>query len=138
MREDQMVSPALRTKAHILGTNEVCWGREDIEPALFELAQAGQVILGFDILELLSEGSVRLWGTSSYDMDSSLRTKPWDECVRLSYELARKDVADTQRLTGLPSPLNNLWYCVVTADQLSAVKLKPGEIWVEVRPKKNE
>ena len=69
IREDQVVSERLRIRARVLpGDREVCWTRDDIEAALREVADAGYVILGFDILEPLSGGEFQDWGTSAYDI----------------------------------------------------------------------
>jgi hypothetical protein len=125
MREDQIVSEALQQKAHVLPNGEVCWSGDNIETALREIANAGQVILGFDILEPLSGEKLRDWGTSGYEMDVFLKSKPWDECVTLALDAAIKDVRDTQRLTGLKGPYSDLWYCVVSTDRLSS-KCKSG------------
>ena len=133
-----MVSEPLRLKAHVLHTDEVCWARDDIEAALRELANADQVVLGFDIMELLPGGSPCIQGTSAYDMDAFLPSKSWKECVALALELSIKDVRDTQRLTGLKAPHSHLWYCVVTVDQLGAAKLKPGEILVKLPAKQDD
>ena len=80
MREDEMVSEHLRLKVHVLDDGEVSWGGADIEAALREIADAGQVILGFAILEPLSGGKLRPWGTSAYKVDAFLHSKSWDEC----------------------------------------------------------
>lgn len=132
MREDEMVSEPLRLSAHVLDNGEVCWGGDDIVAALREIAGAGQVILGFDMLEPLSGGKLRPWGTSGYSVDSFLESKPWDECVTLALDAAIRDVHDTQRLTGLKPPYSDLWYCVTSVDQLGEAKLRklPREIWV--------
>jgi hypothetical protein len=115
IREDQIVCERLRMKARVLpGDREVCWSRDDIEPALREIADEGYVILGFDILEPLSAGELMPWGTSAYDMGPVLKSKPWDECVSLALDAAIKDVNDTQRLTGLKPPHSHLWYCVIS------------------------
>jgi hypothetical protein len=123
MREDQIVSEALQLKAHVLPNGEVCWRGDDVETALREIANAGQVILGFDILEPLSGEKLRDWGTSAFDMGLSLQSKSWKECVALSHELALKDVRDTQRLTGLKPPYDDLWYLVVTVGPEEAAEL---------------
>ncbi len=113
IREDQVVSERLRIRARVLpGDREVCWTRDDIEAALREVADAGYVILGFDILEPLSGGEFQDWGTSAYDIGPFLKSKPWDECVSLALDAAIKDVRDTHRLTGLKPPHSHLWYCV--------------------------
>ena len=80
MLEIELVSEGMKSRAHILQTSEVCWGGADIEAALREIADAGQVILGFDILEPLSGGKLRPWGTSAYKVDAFLHSKSWDEC----------------------------------------------------------
>lgn len=133
MREDQVVSEPLRLKAHILPNGEVCWGGDDIEAALREIADAGQVILGFDIIEPLSGGKLRDCGTSGYQMDQLLESEPWDECVTLALDLSIKDVRDTLRLTGLKAPWSDLWYCVCSVDQLREAKLRqlPNRIIVK-------
>jgi hypothetical protein len=118
VREDQIVSDPLRLKAHVLPNGEVCWGGDDIESALREIADAGQVILGFDILEPLSGGKFKAWGTSGYEMDAFLESKSWDECVALAFELSVKDFRDTLRLTGLKAPWSDVWYCVSSVDRL--------------------
>jgi hypothetical protein len=118
MREDQMVSEPLRIKAHVRPNGEVCWGGDDIVAALREVADAGQVILGFEILEPLSEGKVKVWGWSGYEMDAFLDSVPWNECVRLALDAAIKDVRDTKRLTGLEPPYSDLWYLVTSIDRL--------------------
>lgn len=56
-------------------------------------------------------------------MDALLQSRPWAECVELARDFAIRDVADTQRLTGLEPPHRELWYCVATADQLEARRL---------------
>jgi len=115
VREDQIVSELLRTKAHVLpGGREVCWGGDDIEAALREIAGAGHVILGFDIVEPLPGGEIKYRGTSGYETSAYLQSKPWDECISLALEAAIKDVRDTPRLTGLKAPYSHLWYCVVS------------------------
>lgn len=123
MREDKIVAEELRRRAWVLDNDEVCWNGDDIESALCEIADAGLVILGFDIFERLSGGKIRAWGTSAYEMDASLQAKTWGECIPLARDLAIKDVRDTQRLTGLKPPYSDLWYCVVTVDELEARKL---------------
>jgi hypothetical protein len=133
MREDEIVSERLRKKARVLPNGEVCWSRDDIESALHEIADAGLVTLGFDILEPLSGGKVTAWGTSAYEMDALLQSKPWAECVALARDLAIKDIGDTQRLTGLKAPHSDLWYCVVTVDQLDARKLEREPMTIFVR-----
>jgi len=130
MREDEIVSEQLRQRAWVWDNGEVCWNRDDIESAVHEVADAGLVVLGFDIIERLSGDRQKPWGTSGYDMDAFLRSKPWAECVTLARDLAIKDVRDTQRLTGERPPFSDLWYCVVTVDQLGARTLEGGVIFV--------
>jgi hypothetical protein len=104
MREDQIVSEELRKRAHVMPNGEVCWSGSDIEEALHEIANAGQIILGFEILEAVSGGRWKAWGISAYKMDDELRTKTWEECVQLSLALSISDVRNTRRLTGLQPP----------------------------------
>ena len=118
MREDQIVSEALRRKAHVQPNGEVGRGGDDIEDALREIADAGQVILGFEIFEPLSEGKLRAWGGSGYEIDAFLESVPWNECVRLALDAAIKDVRDTKRLTGLAPPYSDLWFLISSVDQL--------------------
>jgi hypothetical protein len=114
-REDFMVSPALRLASRILKTNEVCWRRRDILGACQELANKSIVILGFDILAFEGEdGAVRIWGTSAYDMEGCLRSRPWNDCVKVALEAARHDIERTPDLSGYPGNPNDLWYCVTT------------------------
>jgi hypothetical protein len=138
MREDEIVSEPLRQKAHVMDNDEVCWGGDDIEAALREIADAGQVILGFEILEPLSEGKLKVWGWSGFEMDAFLESTPWNECVRLALDAAITEVRDTRRLTGLEPPFSDLWYLVTSVDQLGQAKLRklPREIWV--RRSKND
>ena len=83
MREStEMVVIVLRLEAHVLDNGEVCWGGDDIEAALREIADAGQVTLGFEILEPLPEGELQVWGWSGFQMDEYLRSAPWSECMR--------------------------------------------------------
>jgi hypothetical protein len=130
MREDEIVSEQLRQRAWVWENGEVCWNGDDIERALQEMADSGLVVLGFDIIERISGGGKQPWGTSGYEMDALLRSKPWAECVTLARDLAIKDVSDTQRLTGEKPPYSDLWYCVVTVDQLGARKFEGGVIFV--------
>jgi hypothetical protein len=130
MREDEIVSEQLSQKAWVWENDEVCWNGDDIESALQEMAESALVVLGFDIVERLSGGKKKSWGTSGYEMDVLLRSKPWRGCVILARDLAIKDVRDTQRLTGLKPPYPDLWYCVVTVDQVRARKLEGGVILV--------
>jgi hypothetical protein len=66
VREEHIVSQELRLKARVLPTTgEVCWARDEIEAAFRELANAGQVILGFDIMEMLPGSTVCIHGTSA-------------------------------------------------------------------------
>lgn len=62
MREDEIVSEPLRGAAHVLSNGEVCWGPDHIEAALREIANAGLVTLGFDILEPLPGDDLAAWG----------------------------------------------------------------------------
>lgn len=136
MREDKIVSETLRQSAWVWENDEVCWNGDDIESALHGIADAGLVTLGFDIIERVSGGKKKPWGTSGYEMDAFLKSRPWTECVAFARDLAIKDVKDTERLTGLKPPYSDLWYCVVTVDQLGARKLEGGVIFAE--PRKNE
>jgi len=130
MREDEIISKQLRQRAWVWDNGEVCWNGDDIESALQEMANSGLVVLGFDIIERLSGDRKKLWGTSGYEMDALLWSKPWAECVTLARDLAIKDVRDAQRLTGLKPPYSDLWYCVVTVDQLGARQSEGGVIFV--------
>lgn len=125
IREDEIVSEPLKLKAHLHPHGDVCWSGNDIEAALGEISLAGRVILGFDIVEPLPRGKVRLWGASDYDMEIALRSKSWNECIAHSYELAIKAVRDTRRLTGLEPPYGDLWYCVVTTDRVDGTQVEP-------------
>jgi hypothetical protein len=122
-REDLLVSESLRRKAHVLPNGEVCWGGDDIEAALHEIADAGQVILGFEILEPLREGKLKVWGWSGFKMDGFLQSAPWSKCVRLALDAAIKEVRDTGRF-GLEPPFSDLWYLVTSANQLGEAKLR--------------
>ena len=113
MREDEIVSKDLCEKAKLFG-DKVGWSGDRIEAALRGIADAERVVLGFDIVEQLSGGKLRCWGTSAFDMGPFLQSTSWKECVVLSRELALKDVSDTQRLTGLKAPYSDLWYLVIT------------------------
>lgn len=138
MREDEIVSELLRLRAHVLPNGEVCWGGDDIEAALREIADAGQVVLGFEILEPLSEGKLRVWGWSGFEMDTYLQSTPWIECVRLSLDAAIAEVRDTRRLTGLEPPFSELWYLVTSVDQLGQAKLRKLPNTILVRRTENE
>jgi hypothetical protein len=127
MREDQIVSEALRSRVRLLPNGEVCWLGSDIEQALHEIANAGQVILGFEILEPLSDGRFKACGISAYKIDDDLLTKTWEECVRNSLALSLRDVHDTRRLTGLKPRYDDLWYCVSSVDRIRERKLSHGE-----------
>jgi hypothetical protein len=130
MREDEIVSEQLRRRAWVWENGEVCWNGDDIESALQEIADAGLVVLGFDIIEGRSGGRKKPRGTSGYDIDPLLRSGAWTDCVTLARDLAIRDVRDTQRLTGEKPPYSDLWYCVVTVDQLGIRKLEGGAIFV--------
>jgi hypothetical protein len=118
MREDQIVSESLRRKAHGQPNGEVAWGGDDIEAALREIADAGQVILGFEIFEPWPGDKLKAWGCSGYQIDPFLESMSWNECVRLALDAAIKDVRDTKRLTGLEPPYSDLWFLVSSVDQL--------------------
>jgi hypothetical protein len=143
VREDEIVSTYLRERAKIFENGEVGWSGDLIEAAIRELAAAGRVMLGFDILEPVFGGKLRPWGTSAFDIGPMLRSKSWEESVALSCELALIDVADTRRLTGLEGPYNDLWYVVVTATQekiradLVANPSLRWEVRARVRPRDN-
>lgn len=66
LREDEIDSEPLRMRAHVQPNHEVCWGGDDIEAALRERANAGQVILGFKILEPMAEGKLKVWDWSGF------------------------------------------------------------------------
>lgn len=115
MREDKIVSPALRLAARTLSPAEVCWRHSDIIAVLKELAERNSVILGFDILAFEApDNGIRPWGTSAYQVDQYLRSRPWNECVKISLEAALKDVERSRELTGYNGDLDDLWYCPVT------------------------
>lgn len=114
-REDLLLSRSLRLASHTISAAEVCWRRRDFAKVIHELASRNVVILGFDILTLEGPNSaVRLWGTSAYDMKDLLRTRPWNECVKLSLEKAEHDLNCPHELTLYTGNLDDLWYCPIT------------------------
>ena len=138
MREDEIVSEPLRLRAHVLPNGEVCWAGDDIEAALREIADAGQLILGFEILESLPEDTLNVWGWSGFEVDAFLESTPWNDCVRLALDAAIAEVRDTRRLTGLEPPFSNLWYLVTSVDQLGEAKLRKLPKTIFVRCPENE
>jgi hypothetical protein len=138
MREDEIVSEPLRLRAHVLPNGEVCWAGDDIEAALREIADAGQVILGFEILEPLPEDTLNVWGWSGFEVDAFLESTPWNDCVRLALDAAITEVRDTRRLTGLEPPFSDLWYLVTSVDQLGEAKLRKLPKTIFVRCPENE
>lgn len=127
MREHRLVSEELRKKALVLANGDLCWRGADIEAALKEITDAGQVVLGFDIYERLSDGTLKDCGTSGFQMEQILQRAPWGECISMSLALAVRDVRDTKRLTGVEPPFTELWYCVVALDRVSLARYLRGE-----------
>jgi hypothetical protein len=114
-REDLLVSPELRLASYVLKTDEVCWRRRHVMDAFQQLANKKIVILGFDIVTLEGQDeAVCIQGTSAYDMEECLRTRPWNECVTKSLEAAKSDVERTRDLTGYTGDFDDLWYCLTT------------------------
>ncbi len=127
MRADRLVSAELGKKALVLESGKACWRGADIEAALKEITGAGQVVLGFDIFERRSGGTLKDCGTSGFQMEQILQRVPWEECISMSLALAVRDVRDTKRLTGLEPPFAELWYCVVALDRVSLARYLRGE-----------
>jgi hypothetical protein len=111
---------------------EVLWPRDLIAHVLRDLAAAGLVILGFDIAVKVNRG-FSVYGQSSYVIDDDLRANEWDACVSRALELALRDVAHTERLTGLTRPLDDVWYAVEAIDTVEWERLKGATLSFEVR-----
>jgi hypothetical protein len=125
MRKNDILSEELKRKAHFTPGGEACWSGSDIQDALREIANSGRLILGFDILEPMSDGRVKDWGRTHYAIDDRLRQKTWEERIAISLDLATKCVLDTKTLTGgLEPPYDDLWYCVSSVDILEEKRLK--------------
>jgi hypothetical protein len=108
VREHRLVSEQLRKRALVSANGDLCGRGADIEAALKEITDAGQVVLGFDIYERLCDGTLKDCGASGFQMEQTLQRAPWRERVLMSLALAVRDVRDTKRLTGFEPPFMEL------------------------------
>ena len=139
MREDEIVSEPLLLRAHVLPNGEVCWAGDDIEAALREIADAGQVILGFEILEPLPEDTLNVWGWSGFEVDAFLESTPWNDCVRLALDAAITEVPRHTSINGTRAAFfRPLGASVNSVDQLGEAKLRKLPKTIFVRCPENE
>ena len=112
----------MKSEAYVMPSGEVLWPRTAVVRVLKDLAAAGLVILGFDIVVKGSRGP-SVWGASAYEMGNDVCAGEWDDSVSVSLEHALRDVDRTQQLAGLTPPLDDVWYLIDVVDKDDAESL---------------
>lgn len=123
--------PSLRSEARIIG-DELLWPRLHVARALSYVARASLVVLGYDIVSFPKGSKPSVNGQSSYEMDSELTSKAWEEVVVRSLELALRDLNRTRELTGLHPPYDDIWYSIDIISREEAANIKPFAMEVRV------
>ncbi|MGB6520644.1 MAG: hypothetical protein WBE83_02600, partial [Candidatus Cybelea sp.] len=103
VREHRLVSEQLRKRALVSANGDLCGRGADIEAAPKEITDARPGRFGLDIYERLSDGTLKDYGASGFQMEHQGR-----ERVLMSLALAVRDVRDTKRLTGFEPPFMEL------------------------------
>jgi hypothetical protein len=85
---------------------------------LVELARAGRVILGFDIIDFRPKAKwlPSVCGESTFDVNLDLDVRPWSDLISVSLEHALCDLRRTPQLLWSAMSTDDLWYEIVSVN----------------------